>query len=105
MAAVATKNTNLFIVISVVKKDKRERLFKHIDDPKNAKGLVDYSPSKRVITLDLFSKLQSRIDAYPHARVSLVTRLGDGTYDGVDYAVDAKPMSESYNGILRRIRS
>ena len=56
MTAVATKNTNLFIVISVVKKDKRERLFKHIDDPKNAKGLVDYSPSKRVITLDLFTK-------------------------------------------------
>lgn len=95
------------IIVSIVKREKREGLFKYIDNPANDWGVIENQPaSKRVISIDLFNKLQSKIDAYSRARVTLADwNMNDNSYEPVEYAIDTKPMSEAYNGILRRLRS
>lgn len=98
----AKKGDNRFIVVSIGTEKRREGLFKYFDDPANRSHVIERTATKRVLSLPLFDRLQSKIDAYPHARVSLVENVGDGEYDVL--VADAKPMSDSYNELLRRIR-
>lgn len=97
-------NSTRLIVVSISKKEKREGLFKLIDDPKHKDHVIDRSAKKRVISISLFNRLQSHIDAYPWARISLVDQLDDSSYEPVQHATDAKPRSDQYNVILRRLR-
>lgn len=89
------------VVVSVRKEQFREGLFKYIDSaPK--KHIIQKTPSKRVITLSLFERIQHRIDDYERARISLVDIAPDKSMRVV--VADTKPMSHEYNEILRRIR-
>lgn len=90
------------IVVSIGDEKRRERLFKHLDEQKNRPEVAERTATKRVISVRLFDRLQSKIDNYPHARVSLVNRVREGEYEVV--VPDSKPMSDSYNEILRRLR-
>ena len=90
------------LVVTVAKKEKREGLFKYIDDPKNAEHVIDRSPSKRLIDSQLFDEYQSKIDSYKHARISLISQNDDGSYQSL--VMDAKPGSDEYYSILRRLR-
>lgn len=95
-------NPRYHIVVGVSQKEKRAGLFKIIDDPDYSTHVVDRSASKRVIDTVLFDSIQSSIDGYKPARVSLLRVRGQGRYDVV--VADAQPMSASYNEILRRLR-
>ena len=89
------------VVISVKKEQFREGLFKYIDKaPK--KYVFVTSPSKRVIDPKLFDHIQSKVDTYARARISLV-ELGPNKSMSVTVA-DTKPMSAEYDEILRRLR-
>lgn len=90
------------LVVTVAKKDKREGLFKYIDDPKNAEHILERSSSKRLIDTHLFDKYQSKLDSYSHTRISLVSQNDDGSYQSL--VTDAKPGSDEYYSILRRLR-
>lgn len=105
------------VVLSIRNKDKREAVFKHTDDPVNAAGVVSRTASKRVVTVQLFNKLQPVIDSHKPTRVSLLDKLGEDDdiddedeiidHDGQEYVVvvgNAAPHSYDYDEILRRIR-
>lgn len=98
----AVEDKKLFIAVSIANKDKRESLFKHIDAPSNKKHVFDRYAARRVIDVELFDELQPRIDASPHARVSLMEQNEDGDFEAI--IPNAKPMSESYDEMLRRLR-
>lgn len=89
------------IVVSVKKEKAREELFKPIDSAGKA-HTYQRSPSKRVIDISLFNKLQKKIDSSEKARISLVYLNDDDSMDVV--VADTKPMSQQYDEILRRIR-
>lgn len=89
------------IVVSVKKEKAREELFKPIDSA-GKKHTYQRSPSKRVIDISLFNKLQKKIDRSEKARISLVYLNDDDSMDVV--VADTKPMSQQYDEILRRIR-
>lgn len=91
-----------YIVVSIPNEKRREGLFKYLDDPRYRRHVVERTNSKRVLTIGLFNRLQSKIDTYRFARVSLIEDAGDGEYTVV--VPDARPMSDSYAEILRRIR-
>lgn len=91
-----------YIVVSISNEKRREGLFKYLDDPRYRRHVVERTNSKRVFTLGLFDRLQSKIDTYRYARVSLIEDAGDDEYSVV--VPDARPMSDSYSEILRRIR-
>ena len=95
-------NANRFVVVSISSEKRREGLFKYFDDPKNRSQVIERTATKRVLSVPLFDKLQSKIDNYSHARVSLVEKVGDGEYEVI--VSDSKPMSDSYNELLRRLR-
>lgn len=103
MATKALADTKEYLlVVTIAKTDKREGLFKYIDDPKNTPHVVDRSSSKRLIDTHLFDKYQSKIDSYKHARISLISQNDDGSYQSL--VMDAKPGSDEYYSILRRLR-
>ena len=95
-------SSNRFVVVSIGVEKRREGLFKHFDDPAYRAQVVERTATKRMLTLRLFDRLQSKIDRYPYARVSLVERIGKGEYEVL--VADCKPMSDQYNELLRRIR-
>lgn len=105
------------VVLSIRNRDKREAVFKYTDDPVNATGVVSRTASKRVVTVQLFNKLQPIVDSHKPTRVSLLDPLGDDDdvddedeiieHDGQEYVVvvgNATPHSYDYDEILRRIR-
>lgn len=96
-----TRN-NRYVVVSIINEKRREGLFKYFDDPKNRADVIERTATKRVLSVGLFDRLQAKIDAYPHARVSLVEDAGNGEYEVI--VPDTKPMSDPYNEILRRLR-
>ena len=90
------------LVVTIAKKERREGLFKYLDDPKNSDHVLERSSSKRLIDTHLFDRYQSKIDSYSHARISLVSQNDDGSYHSL--VTDAKPGSDEYYSILRRLR-
>lgn len=95
---------NTYVVaVSIKDKSRREHLFKHIDSKANAKHVVDKSSSTRVIDEELFGRLQAKIEADRHCRLSLLS-LTDTKGEYEPFVTDAKPLSDEYAEILRRIR-
>lgn len=93
-----------YLVIAVAKEKKRKGLFSVIDQKENRPRVLKRSMAKRIITTDLFDKIQRKVDSYPDARVTLIEAVEDDPGKFETLIKGAKPQSDEYLEILRTIR-